>query len=85
MFADESQLPLGLLNLAQGQPMLVELKDGTTLNGMLEKVDTYMNVILKEVVETNPDGDKFTRLAEVFARGNNVRHGTRTHKQGVAS
>ncbi|KAI4118942.1 MAG: hypothetical protein LQ345_001079 [Seirophora villosa] len=30
-------LPLGLLNAAQGHPMLVELKNGETLNGHLIK------------------------------------------------
>ena len=67
-----TQLPLGLLNAAQGHPMLVELKNGETLNGHLISCDTWMNLTLKEVVQTSPDGDKFFRLAEVYVRGNNV-------------
>ena len=47
------QLPLGLLSAAQGQPMLVELKNGETLNGHLVQCDTWMNLTLKEVVQTN--------------------------------
>jgi U6 snRNA-associated Sm-like protein LSm4 len=66
------QLPLGLLNAAQGHPMLVELKNGETLNGHLVSCDTWMNLTLKEVVQTSPDGDKFFRLPEVYVRGNNV-------------
>lgn len=50
----ESQLPLGLLNAAQGHPMLVELKNGETLNGHLVNCDTWMNLTLKEVVQTSP-------------------------------
>ena len=52
--------------------MLVELKNGETLNGHLVNCDTWMNLTLKEVVQTNPEGDKFFRLPEVYVRGNNV-------------
>lgn len=52
--------------------MLVELKNGETLNGHLISCDTWMNLTLKEVVQTSPDGDKFFRLPEVYVRGNNV-------------
>ena len=68
------QLPLGLLNAAQGHPMLVELKNGETLNGHLSNYDTWMNLTLKEVVQTSPEGDKFFRLPEVYVRGNNVEY-----------
>ncbi|KAF2456135.1 hypothetical protein BDY21DRAFT_347992 [Lineolata rhizophorae] len=53
--------------------MLVELKSGETLNGHLVASDTWMNLTLKEVVQTSPDGDRFWRLPEVYVRGNNVR------------
>ncbi|MCJ1298295.1 RNA processing protein [Hypocenomyce scalaris] len=67
-------LPLGLLTAAQGHPMLVELKNGETLNGHLIASDTWMNLTLKEVVQTSPDGDKFFRLPEVYVRGNNIKY-----------
>lgn len=53
--------------------MLVELKDGETLNGHLVSCDNWMNLVLREVVQTSPDGDRFFRLPEVYIRGNNVR------------
>ncbi|PTB61209.1 hypothetical protein M431DRAFT_71570, partial [Trichoderma harzianum CBS 226.95] len=68
------QLPLGLLNAAQGHPMLVELKNGETLNGHLVMCDTWMNLTLKEVVQTSPEGDKFMRLPEVYVKGNNIKY-----------
>lgn len=34
--------------------MLVELKNGETLNGHLVQCDTWMNLTLKEVVQTSP-------------------------------
>ncbi|KFH44546.1 U6 snRNA-associated Sm-like protein-like protein [Hapsidospora chrysogenum ATCC 11550] len=67
-------LPLGLLNAAQGHPMLVELKNGETLNGHLVNCDTWMNLTLKEVVQTSPEGDKFMRLPEVYVKGNNIKY-----------
>ncbi|KAH6659642.1 hypothetical protein BKA67DRAFT_545199 [Truncatella angustata] len=67
-------LPLGLLNAAQGHPMLVELKNGETLNGHLVQCDTWMNLTLKEVVQTSPEGDRFVRLPEVYIKGNNIKY-----------
>ncbi|KAI9745818.1 MAG: RNA processing protein [Claussenomyces sp. TS43310] len=54
--------------------MLVELKNGETLNGHLVTCDTWMNLTLKEVVQTSPDGDKFFRLPEVYVKGNNIKY-----------
>jgi len=54
--------------------MLVELKNGETLNGHLVTCDTWMNLTLKEVVQTSPDGDKFYRLSEVYVKGNNIKY-----------
>lgn len=34
--------------------MLVELKNGETLNGHLIQCDTWMNLTLREVVQTSP-------------------------------
>jgi U6 snRNA-associated Sm-like protein LSm4 len=60
--------------------MLVELKNGETLNGHLVSCDTYMNLTLKEVIQTSPEGDRFFRLPECYVRGNNVR----THSESTS-
>ncbi|RDA86781.1 hypothetical protein CP532_6356 [Ophiocordyceps camponoti-leonardi (nom. inval.)] len=67
-------LPLGFLNAAQGQPMLVELKNGETLNGHLVACDTWMNLTLRDVVQTSPEGDKFLKLKEAYVKGNNIKY-----------
>ncbi|OQO02217.1 hypothetical protein B0A48_11771 [Cryoendolithus antarcticus] len=67
-------LPLSLLTASQGHPMLVELKNGETLNGHLLKCDTYMNLTLKEVVQTSAEGERFWRLPECYVRGNNIKY-----------
>lgn len=69
-----NMLPLGILHAAQGHPILIELKSGETLNGHLVQCDTWMNFTLKEVVQTNPDGDKFVRLPEAYVKGNNIKY-----------
>ncbi|GLB06770.1 RNA processing protein [Aspergillus tubingensis] len=74
LLTSHGQLPLGLLTAAQGHPMLVELKNGETLNGHLANCDNWMNLILKEVVQTSPEGDRFFRLPEVYVRGNNIKY-----------
>lgn len=53
--------------------MLVELKNGETLNGHLVSCDNWMNLLLRDVVQTSPEGDRFFKLPEVYIRGNNVR------------
>lgn len=53
--------------------MLVELKNGDTLNGHLTKCDTWMNLTLQEVIQTTADGERFTRLPEVYIKGSTVR------------
>ncbi|KAF2818458.1 Sm-like ribonucleoprotein [Ophiobolus disseminans] len=67
-------LPLGLLTAAIGHPMLVELKSGETLNGLLVNCDTWMNLTLREVVQTSADGDKFMRLPEIYVRGSTIKY-----------
>ena len=54
--------------------MLVELKNGETLNGHLIQCDTWMNLTLREVVQTSAEGDRFHRLPEVYVRGNNIKY-----------
>ncbi|KAI8060079.1 hypothetical protein BC940DRAFT_312924 [Gongronella butleri] len=67
-------LPLSLLHTAAGHPMLVELKNGETFNGHLVNCDNWMNLTLREVIQTSPDGDRFWRLSECYVRGNTIKY-----------
>ncbi|KIY74172.1 Sm-like ribonucleo protein [Cylindrobasidium torrendii FP15055 ss-10] len=67
-------LPLSLLNAAQNKPMLVELKNGETFNGHLVNCDNFMNITLKEVYQTNPEGDRFWKLKECYIRGSTIKY-----------
>ncbi|KAG0261071.1 RNA processing protein [Mortierella polycephala] len=46
-------LPLSLLNTSQTHPILVELKNGETFNGHLVNCDNWMNLTLREVIQTS--------------------------------
>ncbi|KAK7472352.1 RNA processing protein [Stygiomarasmius scandens] len=67
-------LPLSLLNAAQNKPMLVELKNGETFNGHLVNCDNFMNITLREVYQTNPEGDRFWKLKECYIRGSTIKY-----------
>ncbi|VVC43961.1 LSM domain, eukaryotic/archaea-type,LSM domain,Sm-like protein Lsm4 [Cinara cedri] len=67
-------LPLGLLKAVQGLPLLLELKNGETYNGILVACDSWMNIKLKEVVCTSADGDNFIKLPECFIRGCKIKY-----------
>jgi small nuclear ribonucleoprotein (snRNP)-like protein len=49
--------------------MLVELKNGETLNGHLVTCDTWMNLTLREVVQTSPVGFMLYLVGFVGVRG----------------
>ena len=52
---------------------LVELKNGETFNGHLVNCDNFMNITLREVYQTNAEGDRFWKLKECYIRGSTVR------------
>ncbi|KAG8899347.1 RNA processing protein [Tulasnella sp. 403] len=67
-------LPLSLLTAAQNRPMLVELKNGETFNGHLVNCDNFMNITLREVFQTSPEGDRFWKLKECYIRGSTIKY-----------
>lgn len=67
-------LPLTLLRGAQGNQMLVELKNGETFNGTLVNCDSWMNMNLKDVICTSPDGTQFWKMDECYVRGYTVKY-----------
>lgn len=52
---------------------MVELKSGETLNGHLVNCDTWMNLTLKEVIQTSADGENFMQISEYYVRGNLIK------------
>ena len=52
----------------------MELKNGETYNGVLAKCDSWMNLLLKDVICTSKNGDRFWRISECYVRGNTVKY-----------
>src|SRR3954464_14169048 len=48
---------------------MVELKNGETFNGHLVNCDNFMNITLREVYQTNSEGDRFWKVKECYIRG----------------
>ena len=67
-------LPLSLLRAGKDNPMLVELKNGETYNGILINCDIWMNLSIRDVVCTSRDGSKFWKIPECYIRGNNIKY-----------
>ncbi|KAK6454247.1 uncharacterized protein RJT20DRAFT_118 [Scheffersomyces xylosifermentans] len=67
-------LPLYLLTSAKTKQILIELKNGETLNGDLVNCDSWMNLTLKNVIQTSADGEKFVKLPEIYIRGNHIKY-----------
>ena len=64
-------LPLKLLNRAKKTKINVKLKSGSEYNGILDKCDNNMNLIIKDAEETN-NGEPIARYGRVLIRGNNI-------------
>ncbi|ODV93191.1 hypothetical protein PACTADRAFT_35822 [Pachysolen tannophilus NRRL Y-2460] len=67
-------LPLYLLTSAKGQPILVELKSGETVNGNLVNCDSWMNLTLDNCIKVDPSGEVFLKLKEIYIRGNQIKY-----------
>lgn len=72
--AIKKMLPLTLLKTAENHPMLIELKNGDTYNGRLVSCNIFMNILLKDVICTSRDGDRFWKIAECYVRGNSIKY-----------
>lgn len=48
--------------------MLVELKNGENYNGFLVDCDNWMNMVIKDVIRTERDGEAFWKMDEVYIK-----------------
>ncbi|KNE68067.1 hypothetical protein AMAG_13239 [Allomyces macrogynus ATCC 38327] len=66
--------PLSLVNAGVGKPMRVEIKSGESYNGHLVSCDNFMNLILRDVICTSAEGDRFWKLPECYIRGHSIKY-----------
>jgi small nuclear ribonucleoprotein len=63
--------PLDALNEAKNSPVVVELKNGSTVRGKLLAFDIHLNVVLDEAEELE-NGEVRRKLGRVLVRGDTV-------------
>ncbi|CAD7964313.1 unnamed protein product [Amoebophrya sp. A25] len=67
-------LPSNLLHTALNHQVMVELKSGETYSGLLLKIDNFMNAQVRDAICVDAHGDKWTRVADVYIRGNSIKY-----------
>ena len=63
--------PLDALNRARDKKVLVDLKGGKQLIGILRAFDIHINIVLDET-EERIDGQVTRKLGNVFVRGDTI-------------
>lgn len=62
--------PIDVLNSAKGKRVLVKIKNGTEISGILQAMDLHLNMWLNEAEERNKETK--TKLGTVLVRGDNI-------------
>ena len=66
-------LPLYLLNAVKGEPVIVELKSGGLVNGILENCDYYMNVTLTSACASLQEDSEFHKVDHIYIKGTHIK------------
>ncbi|XP_033213092.1 U7 snRNA-associated Sm-like protein LSm10 [Belonocnema kinseyi] len=61
-----------LIKAIEGQKTTVDLRNESTVTGILEQADGFMNIVMKECLFTDPRGDSFT-YEMFFVHARNIR------------
>ena len=67
----EAPRPLDALNKARGKRVLIDLKNGKSLVGLLNAFDIHINCVLNET-EERVDGEVKRKLGTAFVRGDTI-------------
>ena len=67
----EIQRPLDALNMSKGKRVLVELKNGTKYNGVLNAFDIHINIVLSDADQI-VNGEVKRKLGQLFIRGDTI-------------
>jgi small nuclear ribonucleoprotein len=67
----EASRPLDALNSSRNKRVIVELKNGKQILGLLKAFDIHINVVLDEAEERH-EGELKRKLGTVFIRGDTI-------------
>ena len=62
--------PIDVLNNAKGKRVLIKLKRGIEISGILHAMDLHLNMWLEEAEETTDD--EKVKLGTILVRGDNI-------------
>lgn len=62
--------PIDVLNNAKGKRVLIKLKKGTEISGILQAMDLHLNMWLESAEQISED--KKTKLGTLLVRGDNI-------------
>lgn len=65
-----SDRPIDVLNNAKGKRVLVKLKNGTEISGILQAMDLHLNMWLDDAEQQSKE--EKTKLGTVLVRGDNI-------------
>ena len=66
----EDSRPLDALNQSKGKRVIISLKDGDQITGVLKAFDLHINLWLENAEKIN--NDKTTKLGTIVIRGDNI-------------
>ena len=67
----ESERPLDTLNKARNKRVILELKNGKQIVGVLKAFDIHINTVLDDA-EEHANGEMKRKLGNVFIRGDTI-------------
>lgn len=62
--------PIDVLNNAKGKRVLIKLKKGTEISGILQAMDLHLNMWLENAEQTTEDNK--VKLGTILVRGDNI-------------
>lgn len=64
---------LHLMKSSEKHYVMIELKNGQSVNGTLAEIDRYMNMHVTDVVLTNSEGTTFHRIPSIYIKGSSIK------------
>ncbi|MEM0457456.1 MAG: LSM domain-containing protein [Sulfolobales archaeon] len=64
--------PLKVLRVSLSKTVMVKLKDGTELIGLMDSVDSTMNIVLREALQVDENERLIARFGRILIRGSQI-------------
>ncbi|MEZ0290011.1 MAG: LSM domain-containing protein [Sulfolobales archaeon] len=71
-YTTKPESPLKVLRVSLSKTVMVKLKDGTELVGLMDSVDSTMNIVLREAVQIDENERLVARFGKILIRGSQI-------------